>query len=320
MRAFGNGFPGAEILVGSATRGPLGHAAVDPESGAAHVPCNPILEDGEDIVAQQTLCGKSGPDSACPKPDMPANTNRQLAPPILKGPLRACERAIWIEDVADGALVRIFRDGRESSSACFPYSEAWYRLRHELEEGEKIKVDQRFPGCELYSPFSDEITVDVAQKPNEPSLLGPFCKGTPRIGVGGLRYGARITLVQTSDNSPGTLRQAVQRGLVIADEEAWDTFCDVPLFDPLDPVRGQFVFAYQSLCDLHSRASNRGDVHSLRARLPAPQVVGGLVECSRMVRVSGIFPGARIEIYMTCSQAPGIQGSPHSTSTERRPT
>jgi hypothetical protein len=305
--AFANGFPGAEVVVKSTTRGVLGHAVVDPETGAAHVRFDPFLNDGEDLVAQQTLCGKRGPDSKCPKPDRPANIRDQLPAPVVKEPLRACQRALWIEGVAEGAIVRIFRDGRESSSACFPYSEARYRLRRELREAEVIKVDQRFPDCEYRSPFSKKITVDVAEKPNAPVLLGPFCKGTIRIGVDGLRYGARVTLVQMSHAVPGTRRQALQRGTVIADEEAWDTLCDIPLFDPLDRARGRFVFAFQTLCDLHSKASDNGEVHSLRGRLPAPRIVEPIVACGGMVRVAGIFPGAKIEIFMTCLEPPGIR-------------
>jgi hypothetical protein len=305
--AFGNGYPGAEVRVISATRGPLGHGVIDPESGAAHVPFDPILDEGEALMAQQTICGISSTPSPCPMPDMPANTNRQLAAPIVRAPLHACERAIWIEGIADGALVRVFRDGQEASSACFPYSEAWYRLRRELDEGETITVDQRFPGCEMWSLPSDTVTVDVAQRPNAPALLGPFCKGTPRIGVGDLRHGATVTLIQTSEANPGTFLQAVQRGTVIADAEAWDTECDIPLADPLDLARGQYVFAYQTLCDLHSPASNRGKVHSLRGTAAAPAIVGPLIVCSRMIRVKGIKPGARIEVFMSCVAAPGFR-------------
>src|SRR5262249_30928521 len=55
--------------------------------------------------------------------------------------------------------------------------------------------------------------------------------------------------------------------------------------------------------------SQRRETHTLISveLPPALRVLGPLVECGRVVRVVGIHPGARLEIYMTCASPPGIR-------------
>jgi hypothetical protein len=297
--AFGDALPGAEVVVVSDSRGELGRADVDPMSGAARVAFVAPLQNGETLRGQQSICGHKGPLGSLPPPDFPANTARVLAAPTIKDPLHACEGAVLVEGVAVGAIVRLYRDGTEYSSTCFDYSSIWFRVADPLKKGEHIKVDQRFPDCELASPFSNELTVRPPEDVPQPELLGPFCKGTTRIGVSGLRYRARVRIVQTIGD--------FAMGLSVAEAEAWDDACDIPLIEPLDPVRGKYLIAVQSLCDRDSPESQRREIHALHGTLPAPWIAGPLVECSRMVRVGGIEPGARIEIFMTCAHAPGIR-------------
>ena len=206
---------------------------------------------------------------------------------------------MWIEGVKEGATVHFYRDGVKKSAACFDFSGLWYRLVHPLKKDERIKVDQHFPDCDLKSPFSNEIQVGPPDVVLAPVLLGPFCKGTKRIGVEGLRFGARIQIVQTIGD--------FGMGSVVADAEAWDEVCDIPLIEPLDPVRGKYLIAVQTLCNRASPESQRREAHALHGALPAPWIVGRPKECGRMVRVGGIEPGARIEIFMTCANAPGVR-------------
>ncbi len=297
--AFGNGLPGAEVVVVSQSRGELGRADTDPMTGAARIAFSAALKAGEQLTAQQSICGLSGPVGSLPIPDFPANSERVLPAPNLRGPLHACERAVLVEDVEVGAIVRLFRDGVEYSATCFDYSGLWLRVADPLKKNELIKVDQRFPDCELNSPFSVELRVGPPDAVRAPEMVGPFCKGTRRIGVSGLRFGARVRIVQTSGS--------FAMGLDVADAEAWDEFCDIPLTEPLDPVRGKYLIAIQSLCGRDSPESARCEAHALHGDLPAPWIVAPLAECGQMVRVAGIEPGARIEIFMSCANAPGIR-------------
>jgi hypothetical protein len=73
-------------------------------------------------------------------------------------------------------------------------------------------------------------------------VLEPVAYG--RIGVAGLRFGARIRIAQTIGD--------FAMGSIVADAEAWDDVCDIPLAEPLDPVRGKYLIAVQSLCDRDS--------------------------------------------------------------------
>jgi len=108
-----------------------------------------------------------------------------------------------------------------------------------------------------------------------------------------------VQIVQTA--------QSFEMGSTVADAEAWGETCDIPLVEPLDPVRGSVLMASQTLCGHTSRPSAPESIGALHAALPAPQIAGPLFECARMVRVTDIHPGARVEIYMTCDQPPRVR-------------
>jgi hypothetical protein len=298
--AFGNGLPGAEVVVRSDFQGELGRGIVDSVTGVARTGFVQSLGNNEMLTAQQSICGHDGPLSQLPAADLPTN-DRSLSAPTIKGPLHACERAVLVEGVKEGASVHLFRNGTQYAAACFDYSSLWFRIADPLIEGERIKVDQSFPDCAYQGPPSTEIVVGPAKDVPRPELVGPFCTGTACIGVGGLRYGAQVRIVQTDDS--------FATGSVIADAEAWGEFCDIPLIEPLDAAKGKFVVAVQSLCGHDSPESQRRETHTLiSVELPsALRVLGPLVECGRVVRVVGIHPGAQLEIYMTCANPPGIR-------------
>jgi hypothetical protein len=300
--AFGNGLPGAEVVVRSDLRGELGRGVVDSVTGVARIGFVESLGNNEVLTAQQSICGHDGPLSQLPAPDPPTN-NRLLDAPTINGPLHACERAVLVEGVKEGATVRLFRNGTQYAAASFDYSSLWFRIADPLQEGERIKVDQSFPDpdCAYQGPPSTEIVVGPAKDVPRPELVGPFCTGTTCIGVGGLRYGAQVRIVQTDDS--------FATGSVIADAEAWGEFCDIPLIGPLDAAEGKFVVAVQSLCGHDSPESQRRETYTLLSveLPPALRVLGPLVECGRIVRVAGIHPGARLEIWMTCTNPPGIR-------------
>ncbi|WKB55801.1 DUF4185 domain-containing protein [Eleftheria terrae] len=302
--AFGNGLPGARVSIDVAGPVRLGEATVDAASGRARVGFAEPLQGDMEATAVQALCGRSGPVLALPSPDLPytvpdATGGLRLRPPVIQGPLHDCERAVRVEGVSEGALVRLYRDGEHRATACFDSSGLWYRIEQPLKQGERIHVDQYFPGRELSSPPSATLPVLPASAVPAPVLVGPACKGSTAVRLSGLRYGATVRVVQAGKN------RLFQHASPVAEVEAWDATCDIPLIEPLDPVRGTHLLAIQSLCGHDSPVSAALKIHRLTQVLPPPKLQAPLYECGRAVRVSGVHRGARLEVEMSCAAAPG---------------
>jgi hypothetical protein len=114
--------PGArvEVTVGGALRG-SGIA----DDGSARIGLSPQTSSGETLVAQQTACGTPGAPTNLPQPD-PIPGGRQLRPPTVVGPLRACQRAVTVKDVVEGAQVVLTEaPAGFTESACFDWSRRW---------------------------------------------------------------------------------------------------------------------------------------------------------------------------------------------------
>ena len=290
--AFGNCLPGAEVTVTSQTRGTLGRGAFDPETGSARVRFSLPLHEGEVLFAEQAICGLTGPPGELPLPDRAQIVDGLLPAPLIAIPPVACDLAVLVKGVAEGATVRMFRGGREYSSACFDYPSAWFQFADCLVTGEQIWFDQRFPDCELHSPPSPPIDVSDPDDLSKPAILGILCPGMPEIGVGQLRFGATVTLIQVHHPS-----DTIQGGAAsqIGDIDAWDTACSVPLYERLNPTRGKFVRAVQTFCNGISFHSEAKEIKPRSTSKPV--IVGPLFDCARAVRVVEILPGARVEIY-----------------------
>ena len=299
--AFGNALPGATVEVSSTTRGPLGNAVVDPGEGAARVHFSSPLQDQEILQAVQSICGKNGPITALPRPDRPQSDQRLIPTPSLQPPLHACERAVFVSKVSEGAVVKLFRDNAVYASACFDYAQLWFRIADPLKDKgaahpEMIAVQQAFPTCELLSNRSPNVPVLPADAPTAPRIIGPLCKGMKSIPVTELSFGAKVQIVQTSGS--------FQMSSLIAEAEAWDITCDIPLIDSLDPVRGKYAMAVKILCNVTSPPSEREEIHKVSGVFPPPAIQGPVFDCSRVVRVKNIHRGARVEIYMSCVNPP----------------
>src|ERR1700732_5184300 len=91
--------PGAhvEVSVGGVVRG---SGIADDGSARIHLSTPPRAADT--LVAQQTACGIPGSPTNLPKPDMLPGNKRELAPPTVVGPLRACQRAVTVKTVVEG--------------------------------------------------------------------------------------------------------------------------------------------------------------------------------------------------------------------------
>ena len=68
----------------SQSRGELGRADIDPMTGAARVAFVSALLLGEQLSAQQSICGHTGPMSPLPSPDYPTGPERILPAPTLR--------------------------------------------------------------------------------------------------------------------------------------------------------------------------------------------------------------------------------------------
>ena len=141
-------------MVRSQSRGQLGRGIVDSGTGAARITFVSPLENHEQLSALQSICGHDGPVAKLPAPDP---SDRVLSAPTIKGSLHACERAVRVEGVAEGATVRLFRDGHEYAAACFDYPSLWFRIADPLRKDERIKVDQHFPDCEPQARFPTRL-------------------------------------------------------------------------------------------------------------------------------------------------------------------
>ncbi len=299
--AFGSAFPGAEVLITSEKNGELGRGIVDSQSGAARVEFAVPLLEGETLSAMQTVCGRSGPRGPLPRPDLPQTQDRKLPPPTIRLPLHRCERAVWIGGVADGATVSLFRRGQVYASGCFHYPALWFEFPDPLTVDEPVWADQRFPTCELFSKPSNTVVVDDDDVP-VPEILGRLCQGMSSIGVGNLRFGATVRVLQVLEAS-NTGPDDIAQGFQVAEIEAWDDICDIPLNEKLNPDRGKYAVALQFLCE---KASTPSGAEPIEPRnLPKPFIDGPVYECSCIVRVRDIHPGARVEIYQMCARSPG---------------
>jgi Domain of unknown function (DUF4185) len=306
--AIGGGYPGAIVTLESNANGLLGSRTVG-ANGAARMSLSQPLVNGDLLLTQQSVCGIDGPRRAVPDPDLPRARDWTLSPPKAPGPLVECDRAILIDGIYPGATVRIYRGGAEYASACCDYARIWFRLADGLRAGEQVEIDQQFPGCEYLSPRVPAPSIAPLAELPTPRIVGPICKGMTSIRVTGLRFGARVRLVQTA--------QDFVMSIGLAEAEAWDETCDIQLTRPVAQAQGQYVMAAQSACGLESQPS-RGEKINRRHRPRAPFIVGRVFECGRRVRVGGIEPGARVEMLMSCSQAPGYRRI--SSTVEQGPT
>ena len=294
--AIGGAFPGAHVQVESPADGLLADGRADADGVARLRLAQRRLLDGEHLRAMQRICTHTGGPTDLPAPDRPYAQDWRVDAPVIRGPLVECDRAIRVEGVVPGAMVRLYRDGAESASACFDYPDLWFKFADPLREGERVEVDQVMRGCEIQSDRGAAPPVGARAAPPAPTILGPLCKGQPSILVTGLRYGARVKVVQTA--------QDFARSLVIAEVEAWDETCEIQLFRTADPAQGRYLMASQTMCGLESDPSTREEIKARRQPRP-PVVQGPIFECGRRVRVGGITRGARVEVLMSTTAPPG---------------
>jgi len=132
--AFSNTYPGGVVSLSSTTGGLLGEAPAVGHFARIRLSA-PLhrLDPDEKLQAMQTVCGQPGPVTVLLPPDDPPTVRRRELPaPIVKGPLRACQRAVRIERVVPGATVVLFRFGEEYARSCFDFGDNWLQFPDRL--------------------------------------------------------------------------------------------------------------------------------------------------------------------------------------------
>jgi hypothetical protein len=138
--------------------------------------------------------------------NLPVAQGDPLPAPVLGGAQpKACDPAIRIAGVYDGALVTIRRrsDG-STETVVFDLDRLNLLLVRPLDGGDTLEITQAFPLCEW--PPSEPLVVEVAPatKPATPAVSPP-CAGSVAVPVGNLLGGATVTLTYKSQDYRGVV-------------------------------------------------------------------------------------------------------------------
>lgn len=272
--------PGAhvEVSVGGVSRG-TGIA----DDGSARIGLAPQTGPADTLEARQTACGTPGPLTKLPKPDPPpGGANKHLAPPTVVGPLHACQRAVTVKDVVEGAQVVLHEAPPGfTETACFDLSELWFPTPP-LTLGDTVSAIQQMPKCEIKSAASAPVKVGPSTPVPIPTVVPPLCAGS--------------VFVRVTNLLPGSPVQIFQNGVSLGEGAA-----PAATFDfEVPPLAGNaLITARQELCTNWSAPSPAVKVNPKPGALPTPVVANPLFECGAAVHVSDLHPGATVYVMST---------------------
>ncbi|MEU4301832.1 hypothetical protein [Kitasatospora aureofaciens] len=277
--------PGATVTVkqGATVLG----SATAPD-GIARVQLGAPIAAGEVLMAEQQACGNPGTPTPSPVPDGPPE---QPPPPVVHGPLLACQTGVPVSGVFEGAQVTLHRTGVPNTTrGCFDLSALTFRVPP-LVEGEQVSADQAFVNCEALGGASATVVVGPADQIPAPAVVAALCAGGTSVRVTGLVVGALVTVLEN--------------GVVLGTAQAFEPSADL---DVPALIGGGTVTARQELCGYTSPDSAPVVVDPQPAGLPAPVVVPPLFECASRVRVINVQPGALVLVHSAALGAPiGLQ-------------
>ncbi|HYK42916.1 MAG TPA: DUF4185 domain-containing protein [Thermoanaerobaculia bacterium] len=293
---FDGAFPGAtvEMRAGTDVRG----SVTSPDGNARMSISKTHLLDV--LQASQTACGIPSAVTSLPPPDPLPAVNFRVPAPEVDGPLFACQWQITVNEVFDGATVKIPR-GSGDEFACFDRSSLRLNLAAPLKETEKIVASQAFPNCEITSDVSSPPVVVGQPNLPPPFLWGPICAKDRVVRVSGLIPKAQVMFVNSA-------------GADFAYGTAWDSTCDFPMPDLFSVTS---LRVKQGLCapvqwsDLSNevtldKQATQGDLFL--------KVVGPLFDCGRLVHVTGCAPG--VTVYLISKIRGGQIGWAYATDYE----
>ncbi|HEY2907530.1 MAG TPA: hypothetical protein VGJ29_16630 [Vicinamibacterales bacterium] len=277
--------PGAHVTV---TVGGVLRGSGIADDGSSRIGLSHPTALGDTLVATQTACGTPGVPTNLPAPDMLPGNKRHLAPPTVVGPLRACQRAVTVSDVVDGAQVILTEAPLPgfTEQACFDLPSLWFPTPP-LKLGDTVSAVQQMTGCEITSSPSMSVLVGPSTPVPPPVVVPPLCAG----GVS----------VRVSNLLPGSPVEIFQNGASLGLGSAPAATFDFPT-PPLAP--NAVVTARQELCTNWSVPSAGVHVDPQPATLPTPVVAPPLVECGAAVHVGNLHPGATVYVFSTLLGAP----------------
>jgi hypothetical protein len=277
--------PGAhvEVSVGGVVRG-SGIA----DDGSARIHLSTPTRAADTLVAQQTACGIPGSPTNLPKPDMLPGNKRELAPPTVVGPLRACQRAVTVKTVVEGAQVVVTEAlvSGFTETACFDLSELWFPTPP-LTLGDNVTAIQQMVGCEIKSAPSASVHVDPSTPVPVPTVVPPLCAGGVSVNLTGLL--------------PGSPVEIFQNGTSLGTGSAPAATFNFPV-PPL--AANAMITARQELCTNWSAPSAGIKVDPQPPSMPTPVVASPVFECGAAVHVSNLHSDATVYVFSTLLGAP----------------
>ena len=173
--------------------GPVDPATANAPDGTARLQLASKLTKANPVsVKQVTPIGNSQPfNSTVAKVQaLPIPQNVQLPPPTIRGTPLACETAVTVQDVFEGAVVELKRTSGGGEAGGFDLSALTFAKLRPFVEGEYVSAIQTMHKCERDGQESGAVKVGPA-KAIQPAV-GPLCVGGPGVTVFGLQPGATI--------------------------------------------------------------------------------------------------------------------------------
>ncbi len=241
---------------------------------------NPPLALGETVTARQELpdCKIKSSDAA----PVIVQDNTPVPPAGVKPPLCAGSTTVTVTGLSLGNRVRIQQDGVDIGEAEAPVNGDFDFLVPPLTGGTMISAIQEM--CGEWSGPGAAVLVDAAPSSlPTPKVQDPLFECAAVVRVTNLHPGARVYVFSTFLGAP------------IGEKQVYTTEADVPVAPLL--IKGDRIFAVQKGCGLVSSKSAEVEVRALE-ELPPPKVAKPLYSCESVVRVDGVVPGARVDVYV----------------------
>lgn len=246
------------------------------------------LASGQNLSAVQSVDGVSSAVAFSP-PLAAVSLQENLPPPMIAGPLNACETAVLASALAPAGELELGNGG--STQFWVSIAETfWATGVNPLQEG-KLTARQRLPGCGGESAVA-EFMVGPAVTPPAP-VLQPFCPDARRVVVTGLKAGGVLTLWSKVYNQPAE-EEIGSVGIAAGSIQV-----DLP-----DVIGGNGdimqIVARQTLCGLDSPPGSSLEFArpgSGALPPPTPSIVAPLLDCMRAVPAQGLFNGVLTQVY-----------------------
>jgi hypothetical protein len=278
--------PGATVEI--LRNGTLIGSAAAPD-GVARVGLTSRLRANEQVAVRQRAGAVPGPELVRDVEALPLAPGEPLPPPVIPGPVRACQTAVRIEGVFEGADVTLTRKSGEVETAPFDLSGLLFKLGTPLSEANGwIKARQSMTACER---DGQDVTVDIAPpgQPGRPYVY-PLCAGMVSVFIDNLERGAEVRIGVGADEFVTTASSAGLNRFDVA------------------PLPAGTITVQAFLCGIASDAVTAA-VDTAPVQIETTAIIGELFKCQLSVPVGGLKPGAIVQLW---SKGPSLGERPIS--------